>query len=285
MPVKGTLHFTSKEEQETPWGFKESRDELKRQSPSFYNEDGVKTGHTRDDYGIHGDASPRFGLTSQLERPGQPTGSNLHSLPPSRSEESLTNLHGEDILAEQRIGSLTRKDGFNKDSVRIGLTRKDFRSDYSRGLCVSGLWIRNKKRQIECRIDIGRLNAPFLAIYKSLIPAEEERGKQKQLLTLLENLVNKEWPNAHLYLLGSWANSFGISNSDVDFSLAIGDTNISKSEIFLKSADILQAYNLENVQDLTRARVPIVKLMDPVTGISCDIWINNVLAVVNTKLL
>ncbi|XP_004308427.1 PREDICTED: poly(A) RNA polymerase cid13 [Fragaria vesca subsp. vesca] len=36
---------------------------------------------------------------------------------------------------------------------------------------------------------------------------------------------------------------------------------------------------------LTRARVPIVKLMDPVTGISCDICINNVLAVVNTKLL
>lgn len=39
------------------------------------------------------------------------------------------------------------------------------------------------------------------------------------------------------------------------------------------------------MQALTRARVPIVKLMDPVTGLSCDICINNVLAVVNTKLL
>lgn len=39
------------------------------------------------------------------------------------------------------------------------------------------------------------------------------------------------------------------------------------------------------LQALTRARVPIVKLKDPVTGISCDICINNVLAVVNTKLL
>lgn len=38
-------------------------------------------------------------------------------------------------------------------------------------------------------------------------------------------------------------------------------------------------------QALTRARVPVVKLMDPVTGISCDICVNNVLAVVNTKLL
>lgn len=39
------------------------------------------------------------------------------------------------------------------------------------------------------------------------------------------------------------------------------------------------------LQALTRARVPIVKLMDPVTGISCDICVNNLLAVINTKLL
>lgn len=39
------------------------------------------------------------------------------------------------------------------------------------------------------------------------------------------------------------------------------------------------------MQALTRARVPIVKLMDPDTGLSCDICVNNLLAVVNTKLL
>ncbi|KAK5839560.1 hypothetical protein PVK06_008361 [Gossypium arboreum] len=38
-------------------------------------------------------------------------------------------------------------------------------------------------------------------------------------------------------------------------------------------------------QALTRARVPIVKLMDPVTRISCDICVNNLFAVVNTRLL
>ncbi|GFY99593.1 nucleotidyltransferase family protein [Actinidia rufa] len=101
----------------------------------------------------------------------------------------------------------------------------------------------------------------FLAIYESLIPPEEEKGNRKQLLTLLEKLVSKEWPEAQLFLYGSCANSFGVSKSDIDSD------------------------NLQNVQALTRARVPIVKLKDPVTGISCDICINNVLAVVNSKLL
>ncbi|XP_042511124.1 UTP:RNA uridylyltransferase 1 isoform X2 [Macadamia integrifolia] len=288
----------------------ESRDELKRLVHSLYNEDGMMRRQAPEDLGIQGDSSPRLGLTTQLERPGPPTGSNLHSVPASDIEESLSNLHGrvgdeggahgflrpgqrdrngvagaaygrdnrpeQDILTEQLMGSLMLKDGFNKNG--------DLRSDISRGLRAPGQWIRNKKRVI-CRSDIDRLNAPFLAIYESLIPAEEEKAKQKQLMTLLEKLVNKEWPNAQLYLYGSCANSFGVSNSDIDVCLAIDDTDFNKSEILLKLADILQSDNLQNVQALTRARVPIVKLMDPTTGISCDICINNVLAVVNTKLL
>ncbi|XP_042430451.1 UTP:RNA uridylyltransferase 1-like [Zingiber officinale] len=43
--------------------------------------------------------------------------------------------------------------------------------------------------------------------------------------------------------------------------------------------------SISSSKALTRARVPIVKLMDPVTGLSCDICVNNLLAVVNTKLL
>lgn len=108
--------------------------------------------------------------------------------------------------------------------------------------------MRNLKWQIECRADIGRLNAPFLAIYESLIPAEEEKAKQKKLLTLLEKLVCKEWPDARLYLYGSCANSFGVSKSDIDVCLAINDSEINKSEVLLKLADILQSDNLQNVQ-------------------------------------
>ena len=103
------------------------------------------------------------------------------------------------------------------------------------------------KRQMECRIDIHRLNAPLLAIYESLIPPEEERAKQKQLLALLEKLACKEWPEARLYLYGSCANSFGVSKSDIDVCLVFNE-DINKSEILLKLADILQSDNLQNVQ-------------------------------------
>ncbi|MCD7460783.1 UTP:RNA uridylyltransferase 1 [Datura stramonium] len=63
-----------------------------------------------------------------------------------------------------------------------------------------------------------------------VIPPEEEKSKQKQLLALLDRGVSKEWPDARLYVYGSCANSFGFSKSDIDICLAIEDANIDKSE-------------------------------------------------------
>lgn len=99
-----------------------------------------------------------------------------------------------------------------------------------------------------CRRDIDAFAPSFLAIFESLVPAEEEKAKQRQLLLSLSKLINKEWPNAQLYLYGSCGNSFGVSNSDIDVCLSIDDTEISKADILLKLADILQSGNLQNVQ-------------------------------------
>lgn len=65
---------------------------------------------------------------------------------------------------------------------------QDHRSD-TRGKRLLNQKGRNFKSRTACRNDINRLNAPFLAIYESLIPPEEEKGKQKQLMKLLEKLA------------------------------------------------------------------------------------------------
>lgn len=221
-----------------------------------------------------GNVASELRLPDQLDHPGPPSGSNLHS--------------EVDVVGEQLADSSLledESDGKNNSRKRHGPREKDARSSDSRGKLLLSQRARAYKRQMMCRRDIDSHNVPFLAIYQSLIPPEEEKLKQKHLLALLEKLVRNEWPTARLYLYGSCANSFGVSKSDIDVCLAMEEAELDKSKIIMKLADILQSDNLQNVQALTRARVPIVKLMDPVTGISCDICINNLLAVVNTKLL
>ncbi|CAN8286274.1 unnamed protein product [Cochlearia groenlandica] len=266
--------------------------------------------------------SKLFNLGQQIDHPGPAMGTNLRSVSGADAEDSYSMLNkeaqargggqgkeglghfskgktqgngdcgddgiedfGEDIveslLLEDETGDKDAKDG--KNSSRTS-REKESRMD-TRGQWLLSQRLRMVKKYMACRSDIHRYDAPFIAVYKSLIPAEEELEKQKQLMVKLDRLVAKEWPRAKLYLYGSCANSFGFPKSDIDVCLAIENDDVNKPEILLKLADILESDNFQNVQALTRARVPIVKLMDPVTEISCDICINNVLAVVNTKLL
>ncbi|XP_076906240.1 UTP:RNA uridylyltransferase 1-like [Bidens hawaiensis] len=233
---------------------------------------------------------------------GPSRGSHLHSgsvsatdvevlHDPSRPSENRSMSNGADSGdlddLEEQVENLLLEDGTDeKGDVKTGPKSRDkeYRAD-KRGQWLLNQRMRNHRSQIECRRDINRLNDHFLEIFESLIPPEEEKEKQKQLMALLNKHVTNEWPNARLFLYGSCANSFGFRKSDIDVCLAMGDDDVDKAEILLKLADILKSDNLENVQALTRARVPIVKLMDPATGISCDICVNNLLAVINTKLL
>ncbi|KAI4367937.1 hypothetical protein MLD38_016559 [Melastoma candidum] len=254
-----------------------------------------------DEDSVHGNGSGDLHLIQQLDRPGLAAGRVVHSAFPGRAEfpvevaedVSRKNIAGqhekedlhdlEEKYNDMTVGKDEADPTHDKNQIRH-LRDKDFRSD-PRGQHILSQKARTYKRFMQCRLDIGWLCNPLLAIYESLIPTEEEKVKQKQLLALLEKLVNKEWPEARLYIYGSCGNSFGVRNSDIDVCLEIQSGDIDKSELLLKLADILQSDNLQDVKALTRARVPIVKLMDPVTGISCDICVNNMLAVVNTKLL
>ncbi|KAL0302304.1 UNVERIFIED_CONTAM: UTP:RNA uridylyltransferase 1 [Sesamum calycinum] len=263
---------------------------------------------SKDNFGDLHQKSSR--LSNQLDSPGPPPGGSPHSVSAFDTEESMLKLRGEDgdsakelrrggqdkisgdgvrneldDTEDQLVGSLQLEDEVDEKSDKKKHHHdNDYRTD-NRGQWILGQRMRNLKRQTSCRSDIDRFNGSFVEVFESLMPSKEEKVKQKQLLKVLEKLVSKEWPDARLYLYGSCANSFGFSKSDIDVCLTIENGNIDKREVLLKLADMLQLDNLQIVQALIHARVPIVKLMDPVTGISCDICVNNLLAVVNTKLL
>uniref|UniRef100_A0A453N0S8 Poly(A) RNA polymerase mitochondrial-like central palm domain-containing protein n=1 Tax=Aegilops tauschii subsp. strangulata TaxID=200361 RepID=A0A453N0S8_AEGTS len=147
------------------------------------------------------------------------------------------------------------------------------------------LQIRTHTGWMECRHDIGTFASSLLSIYESLKPSEEHMSKQSRLIDSLTKSVTKEWPNAQLHLYGSCANSFGTSHSDVDVCLEIEIGTGSEVELLLRLAEILRGDNFDSVEAITSARVPIVRMLDAGSDFSCDICINNLLAVANTKLL
>ena len=74
-----------------------------------------------------------------------------------------------------------------------------------------------------------------------------------------------------------------MKGGDFDLCLQIPDANEKK--ILKKIGGMLRGQGMEDVQIITGAKVPIVKFVDPRSGLHVDISINNTLALHNTRLL
>ncbi|KAH7440008.1 hypothetical protein KP509_04G087500 [Ceratopteris richardii] len=192
----------------------------------------------------------------------------LYSGTPTLSELDSENEAEEDTMSKHKSLASEVPNVYVKESdKRVGKLNK------------------SNRREPFHRFDAGKCTTTLLAIFEALIPPADEEKRRKQLLTSLDELVSGIWSEARLFLFGSCANAFGVCNSDIDVCLSIEGESATRSEVVCTLAEALKANHMQNVQALTHARVPIVKYSDPKTGISCDVCVNNMLAVVNTKLL
>jgi len=141
---------------------------------------------------------------------------------------------------------------------------------------------------LEFRGDEGVISDQLLQLVASLMPSEEETAGQRSLIQQVESALLREWPRAKVHLFGSCANTFAVRNAtDIDLCLQVDveDSQDEKAKYVERVAELLEGMGMEDIKPLTHARVPICKFRDPVTRINCDVCINNILAVVNTRLL
>ena len=103
----------------------------------------------------------------------------------------------------------------------------------------------------------------------------------------MQLIVDSIWPGkgAKLHLFGSSANDFCLKGHDVDMCLTVDPLIGEKADIITLLANALPPDQVKDVNPIIFARVPILKFKDIQTNLSCDICINNILALRNTKLL
>jgi DNA polymerase sigma len=140
---------------------------------------------------------------------------------------------------------------------------------------------------IPTRDAIFRLTRDMIQFYEEIQPPASELAQRMELLRRLQQLVSSLWPHIHarLHLFGSSSNTLCLRVADTDLCLEIDPAAGSKEDIIETLGRALKNYGMSNVLPLASARVPIVKFMDPASNISCDVCINNLLALSNSRLL
>ncbi|KAI1317217.1 hypothetical protein EDD11_008809 [Mortierella claussenii] len=127
------------------------------------------------------------------------------------------------------------------------------------------------------------------ALCHELMPKPEEETRKLALLQRLSNIANEVFGEAEVLPFGSSGNGLALANADMDVCVFLkakeGEDEVSPVEFVERIGDRLEEDSeFENILQLKRARVPIVKL-NHINGIACDIGYQNDLAIWNTRLL
>jgi non-canonical poly(A) RNA polymerase PAPD5/7 len=124
---------------------------------------------------------------------------------------------------------------------------------------------------------IRQLHEEILDLVDYLSLNEEEHQARVRLVDQLRKLVMELWPDAKLKTFGSFATSLYLPTSDIDvviFSRQVDETHGVQMAL-KRLATRLKRKNLaSHLQIISRARVPLVKMVDRVLGCSVDFSFN-----------
>ncbi|KAI0565001.1 PAP/25A associated domain family protein [Gracilaria domingensis] len=137
-------------------------------------------------------------------------------------------------------------------------------------------------------------------IFPQITPPEDYSHVREDLLSRLRKVIKAEWPKADIHVYGSAGNGLGLRSADVDTSLYMpkeiatasskqngtGDsTKDSAKAILARLAATMEHNRIVVLTKLLDARVPVIKMLDSISGLQVDVCVNNTLAVRNTELL
>ncbi|XP_063819571.1 poly(A) RNA polymerase GLD2 isoform X2 [Pseudophryne corroboree] len=137
-----------------------------------------------------------------------------------------------------------------------------------------------------------KLSQQILELFQACQQQVSDLKKKDVCRAELQREIEQIFPQSRLYLVGSSLNGFGTRSSDADLCLVL------KEEPFLMNQRSEATYILGLLQkhfytrlsyierpQLIRAKVPIVKFRDKVSGVDFDLNVNNVVGIRNTFLL
>jgi predicted nucleotidyltransferase len=129
-----------------------------------------------------------------------------------------------------------------------------------------------------------RLTQNMQKLYESLKPTAESEKTRSSFIAKLERILLERWPEAStkVNVFGSTGNNLGTLKSDIDICIT---TDCREMERVCNIAELLASNGMERVVCVSSAKVPIVKVWDPRLQVSCDINVNNPLALENTEMI
>ncbi|XP_051750289.1 poly(A) RNA polymerase GLD2 [Ctenopharyngodon idella] len=134
-----------------------------------------------------------------------------------------------------------------------------------------------------------KLSQQILNLFHACEQRKDDLEKKEHCRAALQRDIQTIFSGAQVFLAGSSLNGFGSRTSDADLCLVIeeGAVNYRTDAVYVLSLVRKLFYKLSYIErpQLIRAKVPILKFRDRVSGVEFDLNFNNTVGIRNTFLL
>lgn len=143
-----------------------------------------------------------------------------------------------------------------------------------------------------CKVNGGRLHKEIVDFYDHVRPCEFEDAIRDELLDKLGASVSDRWPDAEIWPFGSYVAGLYLPTADMDvvfvskrfmdggFGLYDTTQHLKFFRAFLQRTKIAVP---ESVECIFKAKVPLVKYVDRLTGLRVDVSFENDTGIIANK--
>ncbi|KAL2092090.1 hypothetical protein ACEWY4_011888 [Coilia grayii] len=134
-----------------------------------------------------------------------------------------------------------------------------------------------------------KLSQQILDLFISCQQQDDDLEKKELCRAQLQRDIQMLFPFSRIYLTGSSLSGFGTRSSDADLCLVIQEGSVDQKNDAVHVLSLVQklCYTLSYIDrpQLIRAKVPILKFKDRISGVEFDLNVNNIVGIRNTFLL
>ncbi len=107
---------------------------------------------------------------------------------------------------------------------------------------------------------------------KYISPSEKEIEARNSVVHRLNETIVSLWPDAELHCFGSYSTDLYLPGSDIDTVVISKDRKYDNKASLYKLSTYLRVHKLgKRIETIAKAKVPIIKFVDPETGYHIDI--------------
>ncbi|XP_071013444.1 poly(A) RNA polymerase GLD2 [Oncorhynchus clarkii lewisi] len=150
------------------------------------------------------------------------------------------------------------------------------------------LWGENPRSSLQAYAK-DKLSGQMVELFEACQQQSTDLERKELCRAQLQREIQRLFPLVRLYLAGSSLSGFGSRNSDADLCLVIQAAPVDQRNDAVYVLSLIQQlfYRLSYIErpQLIRAKVPILKFRDKVSGVEFDLNVNNTVGIRNTFLL